>query len=52
MKDYSQILLVVIAFLQGGALTMLLYFVRRNDRDHDKLFALLWELKNGKGVKK
>ncbi len=48
MKDYTQVLLVVIAFLNGGALTMTMYFIRKNDRDHEKLFGLLWELKNGR----
>lgn len=47
MKDLTQMLLIVIAFLNGGALTMFLYFMRKNDKDHEKLFDLVWELKNG-----
>lgn len=45
-------LLVIIAFLNGGALTLFTYFVGKNDRDHKEINRMLWELKNGKKEKK
>ena len=50
--DTTQVLLVVIAFLNGSALTLTMYFVRKNDIDHKEINRMLWELKNGNKVKK